>query len=172
MSTHRIYPFIIFQFLSFFSLFLRQFEQISDVLFGERSRLIPRGKNISDLHIIIHLKRTRDDLRAIQFLANHAAADRVSVETYKQVEQGCPVPNNDFFSALQRAEDLLRKIVGIVLPLLVRETRIWGQIFQSDHRLFCQRIVLTDEYMGLGPEQRCEFQSVLMQRFLNDRFIE
>ena len=99
MSTHRIYPFIIFQFLSFFSLFLRQFEQISDVLFGERSRLIPRGKNISDLHIIIHLKRTRDDLRAIQFLANHAAADRVSVETYKQVEQGCPVPNNDFFSA-------------------------------------------------------------------------
>ena len=75
---------------------IRQLTKIPDIILRQRSRSVPGRENIPDLHIIVRVKRARDDLRPVQLLADHTAADGISVKTDEKIEQRRTVPDDDF----------------------------------------------------------------------------
>ena len=76
-------------------------------------------KDITDLHIVIHFQLLGYDVRTVQLLIDHTAADGIAVETYEHVEQRRPVQNDEFLVAVDRTQDLFRKIERVMTSLLI-----------------------------------------------------
>ena len=74
--------------------------------------------------------------------------------------------------AVQRAEDLLGEIKGIVLALLIGQTRIRFQIRQGDGTAACKRIGRTDKYMRFCHKKPRKFEVVFPQRLADHRLVK
>ena len=44
--------------------------------------------NVTDLHIIVHIKRNRYNIRSVQFLIDDTAADRIPIQPDQKIKQG------------------------------------------------------------------------------------
>ena len=61
------------------------------------------GKDVADLHVVVDFKRLGNDVRSVQFFADDAAADGVSVQTDEEVKEGGAVADDEFLVAVHGA---------------------------------------------------------------------
>lgn len=94
---------------------------------------------VTDLHVIVHQQGNGPDVRAVECFADDTAANGVAVQPDEQIEQGGAVAHLNILFAVQRAEDLLRKVERVVFALLVGQARIRSKIFQRQGIFLCQR---------------------------------
>ena len=101
--------------------------------------------------MVVHVQGHGHDVRAVQGAVDDAAANGIAVQADEQVEQGGPVADHDLLGALQGAQDLLGEVEGVVLPLLIGQPGVGGQVVQGDGRATGQGICFADEHVGAEP---------------------
>ena len=89
---------------------------------------------ITDLHGIVYLQRNGTDIRAVERFADDTAANGISVQPDEQIEQSGTVTYLNVLFAVQRAEDLLGEVKGIVFALLIGKAWIGFQVLQRQGR--------------------------------------
>ena len=126
---------------------------------------------IADLHGIIYQQRHGTDVRTVECFADDAAANGITIQTDQQIEQCCAVTHQNVLFAVQSAQNLLRKIERIVLPLLIGKARVELQIVQCQSLFLRQRAGCADEHVGLCGEERRENQIMFSDDFAQNGFI-
>lgn len=115
-----------------------------DVSLSYAAELVPGLRvlfvdQVTDLHVIVHQQGNGPDVRAVECFADDTAANGVAVQPDEQIEQGGAVAHLNILFAVQRAEDLLRKVERVVFALFVGQARIKSKIFQRQGIFLCQR---------------------------------
>ena len=127
---------------------------------------------ITDAHLFAATKWNRNDIRAVEVFAENPGGNRISVKPNEQVEERRPVADLNRFGMVNRTEDFLRIIEGIIYPLFKREAGIWLQIVQRNLIKVCKRIALADKDMWLRFEQQLKRKGVFPENFHHHFFIE
>ena len=85
----------------------------------------------------------RDDVLAVEFVANNAGANGVAVKADKQVEKCGAVTDFDVSRAIKidGSERLFGKVEGVEIALFVSQVREWFEIGESDFFFFCKRVL-------------------------------
>jgi len=63
-------------------------------------------KDVTDLHIVIDIKRLGYDIWSVKLLTYHTAADGVAIETDKHIEERGSVTDDKLLVAVNGAENL------------------------------------------------------------------
>ena len=108
--------------------------------------------DVADFHIVVDVEWNCHDIFSVEFLADHATANRVSVHADQEIKEGCAVADNDILFRFSRAQNFLGKVKRIVFALLVGEARIGCEIFQGNPFFFGKRAETADKNMGMGDK--------------------
>ena len=66
-----------------------------EIRFAVARKRCPLAGNHADFHVFVRFEGERNDVFAVEFVADHARAHRVAVEAYEQVEQRRTVAHAD-----------------------------------------------------------------------------
>ncbi|MPM85136.1 hypothetical protein SDC9_132213 [bioreactor metagenome] len=124
--------------------------------------------NPTHLDGILHLQGDCRNVVAVEVGADDAGGNRIAVQPDHQVEHGGPVSHLDAFFMKLGAENLLRKIEGVIFPLLVGQAGVVLQILQRDILPLCKGACAAGKNMGLGGKQGVKRQIALPQKLFND----
>ena len=109
--------------------------------------------DIDQLDWVIDIQRDGDDIVSVEVTVENTGRNRVAIQTDQKVKEGCTVADDDRFFMVLLRENFLRKVEGVVSPLVIAEIREILQVRQL-HQLFLgQRIGLADKDMGLSCEE-------------------
>ena len=75
---------------------------------------------------IIDIQRDGDDIVAVEVAVENTGRNRVAVQTDQKVKEGCTVADDDGLFMVLLRENFLRKVEGVVSPLVIAEV---GEVF-------------------------------------------
>ena len=146
--------------------------QIFNIRPAQAARLHAGRQNIADLHGRHAGEGHGYNILAVQLAVDHATAHGVALQADQQIKQGGAVPHPDIFAAHCRAEDLFRKIKGIVIPLLKGQIRIRRQIVKRHCPGTGERVIAAEKHMRVGGKQGRKIQIGSPQQLLQRRAIK
>ena len=79
--------------------------------------------DVDQLNRIIDIKWNRDNVVTIEVAVEDTSSNRVSVQTNQEVKKSSSVTDYDRLFMVFLGEDFLRKVEGIMCPLVVAEVR-------------------------------------------------
>ena len=117
------------------------------------------------------IEALRDDVLAIEFVADDAGANGVAVEADKQVEKRGSVANLDIARAVEidGGEGFFGKVERVEIALFVSEVREGFKVFEGDFFFFGKWIFGRHEHVQRRCEKRFKYEVVLLDE-LGDHF--
>ena len=99
--------------------------------------------NVTDCHFVVDIETLRDDVLAVEFVANDAGANRVTVKADEQVEKCGAVADFDVSRAVEidGGEWFFGKVEGVEIALFVSQVRERLEVFEGDFVFFCKRVL-------------------------------
>ena len=114
-----------------------------------------------------------DDVLAVEFVADDAGADGVSVQADEQVKECGAVADFDVSRAIEvdGGERFFSKVERVKVTLFVSEVRIGLKVFEGDFVFFRKRVLGRHEYMQRCRKERFEYEVVLLDELADDFFV-
>ena len=114
-----------------------------------------------------------DDVLAVEFVADDAGADGVSVQADEQVKECGTVADFDVSRAIEvdGGEGFFGKVERVKVTLFVSEVREGFEVFESDFVFFRERILGRHENMQRCRKERFEYEIVLLDELADDFFV-
>ena len=106
-------------------------------------------------------------IAAVQFFANNARAERVTVEADHQVQHGRAVVRLDGAVVFARAQDFFGKVERTVVALFEGEARVIGKLVERDERLLRERVALPQVNVGLAFDELVEREITCVEQALD-----
>lgn len=82
--------------------------------------------DVDQLNRIINVQWNGDDVISVEVAVENTSSNRVAVQTNQKVKEGRAVADDDGFFMVFLRENFLRKVEGVVGPLVVAEV---GEVF-------------------------------------------
>ena len=82
--------------------------------------------DIDQLDRVIDIQRDGDDIVSVEVAVENTGGDGVAIQTDQKVKEGCTVADYDRFFMVLLRENFLRKVEGVVSPLVIAEV---GEVF-------------------------------------------
>ena len=114
-----------------------------------------------------------DDVLAVEFVADDAGADGVSVQADEQVKEGSAVADFDVSRAIEvdGGEGFFGKVERVEIALFVSEVREGFEVIEGDSVFFRERIPGRHEHMQGSREERFEHEVVFLDELADDFFV-
>ena len=114
-----------------------------------------------------------DDVLAVEFVADDAGADGVSVQADEQVKECGAVTDFDVSRAIEvdGGEGFFGKVERVKVTLFVSEVRIGLKVFKGDFVFFRERVLGRHEHMQRCRKERFEHEIVLLDELADDFFV-
>ena len=115
----------------------------------------------------------RDDVPAVELVADDARTDGVAVQTNEQVEKRGAVTDLDVARAVEidGGQGLFGKVERVEIALFVGQVRVRFQVFQRDFFFSSKRVPGRHKHVQGGRKERFEDQIVLLDEFFYDFFV-
>ena len=129
-----------------------------DVCFGVAREVHAFAGDVADGHFVVNGELLGDDVFAVEFVANNAGADSVSVQADEQVKECGAVADFDVSRAIEvdGGERFLGKVERVKVTLFVSEVRIGLKVFEGDFVFFRERVLRRHEHMQRCRKERFE----------------
>ena len=114
-----------------------------------------------------------DDVLAVEFVADDAGADGVSVQADEQVKECGAVADFDVSRAIEvdGGEGFFGKVERVEIALFVSEIREGFKVFEGDFFFFGKRVLGRHEHVQRRREERFEHEVVLLDELADDFFV-
>ncbi len=114
-----------------------------------------------------------DDVLAVEFVADDAGADGVSVQADEQVKECGAVADFDVSRAIEidGSEGFFGKIERVKVTLFVSEVRIGLKVFEGDFVFFRKRVLGRHEHVKRCCKERFKDEVVLLDELGDDLFV-
>ena len=114
-----------------------------------------------------------DDVLAVEFVANDAGTDGVSVQSDEQVKECSAVADFDVSRAIEvdGGEGFFGKVERVEIALFVSEVREGFEVIEGDSVFFRERILGRHEHMQGCREERFEHEVVFLDELADDFFV-
>jgi len=114
-----------------------------------------------------------NDILAVEFMADNAGADGVSIQADEQVKECGAVADFDVSRAIEvdGGEGFFGKVERVKVTLFVSEVRIGLKVFEGDFVFFRERVLGRHEHMQRCRKERFEYEIVLLNELADDFFV-
>ena len=114
-----------------------------NVRFGVAREVNAFAGDVADGHFIVNIELFGDDVLAVEFMADNAGANRVSVQADEQVKECGAVADFDVSRAIEvdGSEGFFGKVERVEITLFVSEVREGFEVFESDFVFFRERVL-------------------------------
>ena len=101
-------------------------QECGNVGFGVARRRYAFSHHVTDGHFVMNVEMPCDDVPAVEFVANDAGADGVTVQADEQVEKRGAVADLDVARAIEidGGQGFFGKVEGVEVALFVGQVRI------------------------------------------------
>ena len=79
--------------------------------------------DVDQLDWVVNIKRDRDDVVTVEVAIEDTGRNGVAIQTNQEIKEGGTVTDDDRLFMVFLGEDFLRKVEGIMGPLVVAEIR-------------------------------------------------
>ena len=114
-----------------------------------------------------------DDVLAVEFVADDAGADGVSVQADEQVKECGAVADFDVSRAIEvdGGEGFFGKVERVEIALFVSEVREGFKVFEGDFFFFGKRVLGRHEHVKRRCEKRFKYEVVLLDELCDHFFV-
>ena len=149
------------------------FLQCINIRFGVAREVNAFAGNVANGHFVVNIELLGDDILAVEFVADDAGADGVSVQADEQVKECGAVADFDVSRAIEvdGGEGFFGKVERVKVTLFVSEVRIGLKVFEGDFVFFRKRVLGRHKHVQRCRKERFEHEVVLLDELANDFFV-